>query len=161
MVVFQNDGHLTDQALRALTEGMELPELTRLEMAEHLSFCDQCLQRYADLLAAQPLPEVPLPCREGILRRIRLRAARIFVNRYAAAAAAVALAVTALWTTGPLEPGAVRNPGEPTAITRTLRSWPAALNREMERHFSRLTDVFDFFGGADDQAPNLPQGGIE
>ena len=52
MDVFRNDGHLSDGALESLIHnGEALDDLTRLEAAEHLVFCDQCLQRYTDLLA--------------------------------------------------------------------------------------------------------------
>ena len=52
MDVFRNDGHLSDGVLESLIHnGEALDELTRLEAAEHLAFCDQCLQRYTDLLA--------------------------------------------------------------------------------------------------------------
>ena len=40
MDAFRSDGHLTDEILTALAGGEELEELTRLEAAEHLSFCD-------------------------------------------------------------------------------------------------------------------------
>ena len=51
MVCFRPDEHLTDEALTALVQGTPLTELERLELAEHLSYCDQCLQRYTELLA--------------------------------------------------------------------------------------------------------------
>ena len=40
MELFRADGHLTEEALRALAENKPLDELHRLEAAEHLSFCD-------------------------------------------------------------------------------------------------------------------------
>ena len=43
-------GCLTDEGLQALTAG-GLDELARLEAAEHLAFCDRCLDRYTALLA--------------------------------------------------------------------------------------------------------------
>lgn len=51
MTCFRPDGHLTDAALTALVRGDCLEELDRLELAEHLAYCDQCLQRYAELLS--------------------------------------------------------------------------------------------------------------
>ena len=44
MTCFRPDGHLTDAALTALVRGDCLEELDRLELAEHLAYCDQCLQ---------------------------------------------------------------------------------------------------------------------
>ena len=49
MTCFRPDGHLTDAALTALVRGDCLEELDRLELAEHLAYCDQCLQRYTSL----------------------------------------------------------------------------------------------------------------
>ena len=42
MTCFRPDGHLTDAALTALVRGDCLEELDRLELAEHLAYCDQC-----------------------------------------------------------------------------------------------------------------------
>ena len=50
MNAFDKHGHLTEEALRVLTDGGPLTELERLELAEHLSYCDGCLERYAALL---------------------------------------------------------------------------------------------------------------
>ena len=66
MEIFDKDGHLTVQALKALVRNDPLEELTRLEMAEHLSFCDRCLQRYTELLTDDVLL-TPSPAR----RRMR------------------------------------------------------------------------------------------
>ena len=51
---FRDDGCLTDEGLRALTAG-QLDELGRLETAEHLSYCDACMDRYTALLTADVL----------------------------------------------------------------------------------------------------------
>ena len=40
MTCFRPDGHLTDEALAALIRGDALAELDRLEIAEHLAYCD-------------------------------------------------------------------------------------------------------------------------
>ena len=40
--LFYEDGHLTDEALQALIREEELDTLQRLEISEHLSFCDLC-----------------------------------------------------------------------------------------------------------------------
>ena len=46
-MVFREDGHLSDRALAALAQSEDrFDELERLEIAEHLAFCDECLQRY-------------------------------------------------------------------------------------------------------------------
>ena len=93
MELFDPAGHLTDGALLALAHEEVPDELARLEMAEHLAYCDQCLHRYTALLAEAPLLTPAHSCRESLWRHIRARAARLFLNRYAAAAAAVTLAL--------------------------------------------------------------------
>ena len=92
MTCFRPDGHLTDAALTALVRGDCLEELDRLELAEHLAYCDQCLQRYAELLSEGPMLPPARSCRESLRRRIRQRAVQLGVSRYATAAAAVTLA---------------------------------------------------------------------
>ena len=60
MTCFRPDGHLTDAALTALVRGDCLEELDRLELAEHLAYCDQCLQRYTELLSEGPMVTLAL-----------------------------------------------------------------------------------------------------
>ena len=103
MEPFRTDGHLTDETLAALARGRELDELTRLEAAEHLAFCDACLQRYTDLLATAPLLVPAHSCRESLWVRVRRRTLRLVTSRYATAAAAVALALTVLWGSAPAD----------------------------------------------------------
>ena len=107
MTCFRPDGHLTDAALTALVRGDCLEELDRLELAEHLAYCDQCLQRYTELLSEGPMLTPARSCRESLRRRIRQRAVQLGVSRYATAAAAVTLALTLLWGSGkPVRTGA-------------------------------------------------------
>ena len=89
MTCFRPDGHLTDAALTALVRGGCLEELDRLELAEHLAYCDQCLQRYTELLSEGPMLTPARSCRESLRRRIRQRAVQLGGSRYATAAAAV------------------------------------------------------------------------
>ena len=48
--LFNQDGCLTDYALSALIHDKPLDELERLELSEHLSFCDACIERYTAML---------------------------------------------------------------------------------------------------------------
>lgn len=52
-VLFDAEGHLTDEGLHALQEG-RLDELGSLEAAEHMTFCDYCLARYTALIESAP-----------------------------------------------------------------------------------------------------------
>lgn len=137
MELFRADGHLTEEALRALAENKPLDELHRLEAAEHLSFCDLCLQRYTDALGEEVLLAPAQSCRETIWRRIRARAVRLFTSRYATAAAAVALALVLVWGVPPIK----RLPSpERASITERMERWPEQLGESLN---SLLKD----FGG--------------
>ena len=89
--------HLNEILLVRLIAG-EATEAERLACAEHLSSCDRCLKKYTALLT----DEICLTPPEGIAQRVkaelRRRAANSFFTRFAAAAAAVILAM-GLWLT--------------------------------------------------------------
>lgn len=98
---FDIQGHLTDAALDALIDETA-DELQRLEIAEHLSFCDHCLERYTSRLTGEVLvvpPVKPVPISETVLQKIRHRARAVFFNRYATMAVAACFALI-LWVSG-------------------------------------------------------------
>ena len=97
--LFDREGCLTDFALRTLTQGGRLEELERLEIAEHLSFCDRCVARYTALLEQAPLQAPPEPLAPTVWQRVKRQARRIFLNRYATAAAAACFAIL-FWNLG-------------------------------------------------------------
>ena len=94
----QISGCLTDEGLQALADG-QLDELSRLEAAEHLAFCDACLDRYTALLAGPMIVQPPQDLQKPVWQRIRSQMFRVLTNRYATAAAAVAIAFC-LWGSG-------------------------------------------------------------
>ena len=146
MICFRPDGHLTDETLTALVQGDALTELDRLELAEHLSYCDQCLQRYTERLAEAPLLTPARSCRESLRRRIWRRAVQLGVNRYATAAAAVVLALTVLWGSAGLTGQAVQT--EPTLLERAgaaLTEWTDDWPRKWEDALSGFSGLFDNF----------------
>lgn len=98
MELFRENGCLTDEALRMLV-GEQLDEMGRLEVAEHLSFCDACLERYTALLTDDTLLTPAEPLTPKILTRVQQRVLRLLVNRYAVGAVAAVLALT-LWGAG-------------------------------------------------------------
>ena len=144
MELFDPAGHLTDGALLALAHEEVPDELARLEMAEHLAYCDQCLQRYTDLLANAPLLTPAHSCRESLWRRVRARTLRLLTSRYATAAAAVALALTVLWGSA-----AVPLPKRPSLpeVPQRLQSWPQRWSDSLDGALSRFNDMFDDLGG--------------
>ena len=98
---FDIQGHLTDTALDALIDETA-DELQRLEIAEHLSFCDHCLERYTSRLTGEALvvpPVKPVPISVTVLQKIRRRARVVFFNRYATMAVAACFALI-LWVSG-------------------------------------------------------------
>lgn len=155
---FRADGHLTDEALLALIRQEEQSELERLEIAEHLAFCDDCLQRYTELLAESPLLTPVSSCRQTLWQRLRARAARLLVSRYATAAAAVALALTVLWSSAGIPrfstSGPFQSPDRPAA--EDFWDWPEQWNRSMDSVFSQIGDFFDHFSG---NGPRTNEGG--
>ena len=151
MEIFQHDGHLTDRALAALVAGESLDETARLEIAEHLAYCDLCLQRYTDALAGAPLLTPERSCRESLWRRIRARTVQIFTSRYAAAVAGVVLALTLVWGSGY---GSIRLPELPEdrpTVSDGLRKRNESLDNAM-------SGVNGFFDGLSRMAPPV-QGG--
>ena len=142
MEIFRHDGHLTDRALAALVAGESLDETARLEIAEHLAYCDLCLQRHTDALAGAPLLTPEHSCRESLWRRIRARTIQIFTSRYAAAAAGVVLALTLVWGSGY---GSIRLPELPEdrpTVSDGLRKW----NESLDNAMSGVNEFFDGLG---------------
>ena len=147
MTGFRPDGHLTDAALAALIRGDPLPELERLELAEHLAYCDRCLQRYTELLTDEALVPPPAPAGPGLRRRLRRRTVRLTVSRYATAAAAVVLALTVLW--GSIGLSGQAAPAEPTLLERAgtaLTEWTDAWPQAWADALSGFSGLFDNFG---------------
>ena len=98
--LFDDRGHLTGAGLNAMESG-SLDELGSLEAAEHLSFCDACLNRYTNWLEAMPQALLS-PARDiapQVQNLLRMRSIRVFTNKYVSIAAAVILAF-ALWNFG-------------------------------------------------------------
>ena len=98
-LLFDDDtGCLTGYALQSLVNG-SLGELGRLEVTEHLSYCDLCVERYTAMLAEDTLLEAPELLKSGILKELKRRTTRVFVNRYFHMGVAACLTLV-LWSTG-------------------------------------------------------------
>ena len=149
MELFDQHGHLTEEALAALAGGEELPELSRLEAAEHLAYCDPCLQRYTELLSGTELLVPAYSCRESLWHRIRQRTLRVLTSRYATAAAAL-LILFSLWNfnvfDGIVERSRVLT--EPEAVfTREILEAPTDHSNPLGGLFDRLDNAFDRLTG--------------
>lgn len=155
MTVFRGDGHLRVEALSALARNEDVfDDLERLEAAEHLAFCDECLQRYTALLeeeAALLIPEHS--CQRTLWTRIRGRTLRGLAGRCATAAAAVTIALTALWGGRGVELACPVLPEDRPSVSEKLTEWPEELNDSLRRTVSDLSAFFDglrpgqFIGG--------------
>ena len=140
MELFTNSGHLAEEALQALVLDQDLTELERLEIAEHLAYCDRCLQRYTVLLTDVPPRSPEVSCQPALWRRIRQRTIHVFTSRYAAAAAAVALALTMLWSDIPrIIQTQLPLPEELPPITE---QWNVSLD-QFSAHFRTVFDQID------------------
>lgn len=101
MELFDENGCLTDEGLQALKDG-QLDEMGRLEAAEHLSYCDKCIDRYTALLTADVLEEPPRSARGAVMTTIWVRLMQNTWGRTAVATVAAVLALT-MWRSGTLE----------------------------------------------------------
>ena len=114
MELFDEKGCLTPQALAALNEG-RLDELGRLEAAEHLAYCDRCMDRYTLLLAEQHLETPERPLGRAVRQSLWVRAMQTRLGRVTVACAAAVLAL-GLWSVSrelPLTPPAALPPERP------------------------------------------------
>ena len=113
MELFDKNGCLTDEGLQALQAG-GLDELGRLETAEHLAYCDRCMDRYTALLTDDVLEQPPRSARGAVMGTIWIRLMQNTWGRAAVAGVAAVLAFT-MWRSGTLKQ--ILSTGE------TVRSW--------------------------------------
>ena len=147
MELFQKNGHLSEAAILALINGESLPELSRLEAAEHLAYCDICLHHYTTALSGQALLTPERSCQQTLMHRIRTRTARILASRYTTAAAAVTVALTLLWADLP-------SPDHFTILLPERGSYEELFPKRWNDTFSLLSEhlnsFFDGFNRSED-----------
>ncbi len=98
MNLFDEKGCLTDAALRgSIAQEEQLGELQRLEISEHLSFCDRCLERYSGLLTEDVLMAPQNPVQEKVMKRMHKKVERFLFHRVTAGALAACLALVFLF----------------------------------------------------------------
>lgn len=145
-MIFREDGHLSDGALAALAKHEDcFSELERLEIAEHLAFCDSCLQRYTMALEEETLLVPERSCQPSLWATIRSRALRLAVSRYATAAAAVTLALTVLWGGERTEFTRPALPEDRPSVSQRLTGLTGELSSSLHETVSGLSDFFDGF----------------
>ena len=145
-MVFCEDGHLRDEALAALARNEDVfEELERLEIAEHLAFCDECLHRYTLALEGGALLIPEHPCKKALWARIWSRTLRLAVSRYATAAAAVTLALTVLWGGTGVEFRHPVLPEDRPSISRQLTGLTGEFSDSLRGAASGFSNFFDGF----------------
>lgn len=100
--LFDESGHLTDYALNCLRND-ELDELSRLEISEHLSFCDKCLLHYMDSLDSQELIEAPQLLEKSVINKIKQNSRKEIMRQYTQMAIAASFALI-FWISGVFNP---------------------------------------------------------
>ena len=101
MELFDVKGCLSEEGLQALVGG-QLDETQRLEAAEHLAYCDRCMDRYTALLTDDVLEQPPRSARGAVMGTIWIRLMQNTWGRAAVATVAAVLALT-MWRAGTLE----------------------------------------------------------
>ena len=150
MELFNERGCLTDEGMHALIDG-RLDELGRLEAAEHLAYCDRCVERYTALLSGDVIETPREPIVGPVMKNLWLRIMQNTVGRAAVAGVAAALALT-FWSAGVFQaPQALRERKplpEPTppAVQQSMESGviTGALDSAKD-FFSSQHWSFDFF----------------
>lgn len=100
MELFNEKGCLTDDGLHALVEG-RLDELGRLEAAEHLSYCDRCIERYTALLSGSAMETPQSSVLAPVMKSLWVSIMQNTAGRAAVAGVAAVLALT-MWGSGGL-----------------------------------------------------------
>ncbi len=131
MDLFYEDGHVNEKALQSLIDG-ELDEMGRLEISEHLSFCDECLMKYSDMLSFNS--NEPLDYGETaqrIMPVVKKRLMRERLYKYSTMAVAACLAIT-FWITGVfnIDTSEVKPP-DVGSHTRKITEWVSKFTHDV------------------------------
>lgn len=136
MKLFCEDGHLSIEGLQALV-GEELDEEKRLEAAEHLDFCDRCVERYSELLTGDLLLAPPAEVAPPVMAKIRSKTRTVIFSRFTRVAVAAVMALV-LWNgmllgnEGLISRSAEwvnSHPREGISISRAIDNWGSGFNQ--------------------------------
>ena len=143
MDLFDRNGHITDDGFALLLNG-EPDTLESLELAEHLSFCDACCEKYAALLSGEILLSPPHSLAPAVTGRIRTRGRTIRLRKAFKMGLAATLAM-GLWLTG-INYGIIPAAPEPHA----------AMARQESKHLLYADDAA-LMGTAETDAEAAPE----
>lgn len=138
--LFYDNGHLTDDAFCMLVSGEPISELGRLEISEHLAFCDACVAKYAESLEDSLLLSPIDPVASSVMKRIRERARRIFANKYATVIAAACFAIV-FWNIGLFN----INISDNGKVLNRLSDEAVSFSEKTEKVSAQLSETLDKF----------------
>lgn len=110
--LFDEEGHLTDNALLAFIHATDnvdadkavvFNELQRLEIAEHLSFCDKCVLRYVELLSDDSLLTPSDLVAPAVIRQLEKEERQRYFHKWVSMAMAASFAIF-FWVAGVFSP---------------------------------------------------------
>lgn len=96
--IFNDSGHITDYGFELLING-EPTELERLEIAEHLDYCDLCVAEYTKKLENITLLTPVNSVSESVFKQIRNKAVKVFFSRYTMVGIAACMTMI-MWVSG-------------------------------------------------------------
>ena len=142
MELFDAKGCLSEEGLQALVGG-QLDETQRLEAAEHLAYCDRCMDRYTALLTDDVLEQPPRSARGAVMGTIWIRLMQNTWGRAAVATVAAVLALT-MWRSGTVE--------QLLDFRQELRSWTQEASQSQTEEPAQLGKPME-----DDRQPAQPE----
>jgi hypothetical protein len=133
MELFNKNGHLTTYAINKLILG-EASEMQRLEISEHLSYCNECMNLYLSALTQDVLIAPAKQFAQGVTKCLRKKAFKVIVLRYGAVAAAACMAVL-MWGAGKFVFGGNFKP-------QPIGQNAANINYSPQAIFAEQTEIF-------------------
>ena len=98
MTIFHRNGHITAEGFFLLvTEKAD--ELQRLELSEHLSFCDECLEKYLKEVEKITLLEPEEKIAKRVIKQVKHKTAFLVQKRFGTAVVAACISML-LWSSG-------------------------------------------------------------
>ncbi len=154
---FSSDGHLTDYAIKQITTG-DATQLQRLEVAEHISFCNVCLEKHINAFTADSFTEPQIDITKSVMQKIKAKMRRFMLSKVTTYVAAASIALV-LWGTGVYDVlGEL--PGQISSYADTLQKQPGFFQSQKDDEssgdlnekattFERIGDFIFSFGGED------------